>query len=237
MRRRLIVKLLAIHLAVIAFVMGVVWYSINTLAAGYFVTLMEKYNISPQPAHAMFVSSVHRYLIWASLGAVVLAAGMSFLMMRRVLAPLTRMTAISRDIAAGNFAVRVASTSRDEVGELARAFNQMAESLQKLETLRRNLVIDVAHELRTPLTNIRGYLEALIDGVLPPSADVFAMLQEETFRLVGLTEDVLQLARADAARMDLESKPTDLKEAVRLALAPFARAFAAKSVLVEVRAP
>ncbi len=72
--RHLIVKLLLVHLVVIAFVMVVVWLAIDTLAAGYFVTLMEKYNISPKPAHAMFVSAVHRYLVWACLAAVILAA-------------------------------------------------------------------------------------------------------------------------------------------------------------------
>ena len=63
MKSRLIYKLLAINLAVIGFVMAVVWLSIDTLAAGYFVELMEKYHISPEPAHAMFVSAVHRYLV------------------------------------------------------------------------------------------------------------------------------------------------------------------------------
>ena len=237
MKRHLIIKLLAINLLVIGFVMVVVWYSINTLAAGYFVTLMEKYNISPGPAHAMFVSSVHRYLIWASLGAVVLSVALSFLMMRKVLAPLTRMTAISKDIAAGNFTARVPTVTQDEVGQLARAFNQMAESLDKIQTLRRNLIIDVAHELRTPLTNIRGYLEALIEGVIPPSTDTFAMLQEETLRLVSLTEDVLQLARSDAARNDLDREPTDLRGAVNLAIAPFNRAFTQRNIRVDVQAP
>jgi signal transduction histidine kinase len=236
-RRHLIIKLLAIHLVVIAFVMVIVWVSVNTLAAGYFVTLMEKYNISPEPAHEMFVSSVHRYLIWASLGAVVLSVILSFVMMRKVLTPLTRMTTISKDIAAGNFGVRVPTVAQDEVGQLARAFNQMAESLDKIETLRRNLIIDVAHELRTPLTNIRGFLEALIDGVIPPSTETFTMLQEESLRLVGLTEDVLQLARADAARNDLNRVPTEMQEAVNLSIAPFVRAFAQKDIRVEVLAP
>jgi signal transduction histidine kinase len=207
------------------------------LAAGYFVTLMEKYNISPKPAHSMFIGAVHRYLIWASLAAVVLAAVLSFLMMRKVLAPLTRMTVISREIAAGNFAVRVPTATEDEVGQLAQAFNRMAESLEKIQNLRRNLMIDVAHELRTPLTNIRGYLEALDDGVLPPSPEIFSMLQDETLRLVQLTEDVLQLARADAARGDLHREPTDLRVEINTALEPFSRAFAQKSIRVDFRAP
>jgi signal transduction histidine kinase len=237
MKRHLILKLLAINLVVIGFVIVVVWVSINTLAAGYFVTLMEKYNISPEPAHAMFVSSIQRYLIWASLGAVALSVVLSFIMMRKVLAPLTRMTAITGEIASGNFAARVPAYSEDEVGQLARAFNQMAESLSQIQTLRRNLIIDVAHELRTPLTNIRGYLEALIDGVIPPSAETLGMLQEETLRLVGLTEDVLQLARADAARGDLQRRQIDLRAAVDLSVKPFARALTRKNVRLEIKAP
>lgn len=218
MNSRLIFKLLAINLAVIGFVMAVVWLSIDVLAAGYFTTLMEKYNISPGPAHHMFVSAVHRYLIWSCLGAVVLAVGLSFVMLRRVLGPLTRMTVTTGEIAAGNFTSRVPVESRDEVGQLSVAFNQMAESLEKIEKLRRELMIDVAHELRTPLTNIRGYLEAIHDSVLPPSQETINLLQDEALRLGALVEDVLQLARADAARTHLNKIAFDLVPAVERAL-------------------
>ncbi|MGD9189326.1 MAG: histidine kinase dimerization/phospho-acceptor domain-containing protein, partial [Desulfobacteraceae bacterium] len=200
MKSRLIYKLLAINLVVIGFVMAVVWLSIDTLAAGYFVELMDKYHISPEPAHDMFVSAVHRYLIWACLAAVVLAALLSFWMLHRALTPLTSMTVTTREIAAGEFSSRVVAKSNDEVGQLARAFNRMAESLEKIEKLRRTLMIDIAHELRTPLTNIRGYLEALDDKLVPPSQQTFDLLQSETQRLAQLVEDVLQLARADAAQ-------------------------------------
>ena len=133
-KRRLILKLLAVNLAVIAFVIIVVWLSIDTLAAGYFVTLMEKYHISPGPAHDMFVGAVRRYLLWACLAAVILAVVLSFVMMRRILAPLTRMTVVTREIAAGNFAERVPVGTQDEVGQLAQAFNRMASSLRKSKT-------------------------------------------------------------------------------------------------------
>lgn len=237
MTRRLIFKLLAVTLLVIGFVMVVVWVSIDTLAASYFVTLMEKYNISPGPAHAMFVDAVHRYLLGASLAALVLAVLLSFLLLRRVLAPLTRMTAISREIAAGDFRARVPETSRDEVGQLARAFNHMSANLEKIENLRRSLMIDVAHELRTPLTNIRGYLEALNDGVVPPSPETFNLLLEETMRLAALVEDVLQLARADAARSALERRDVDLGQALDTALETFAPAFESRAVRVRVDRP
>ncbi len=212
LKSRLIWKLLLVHVVVIGCVMVIMWWSIDTLAAGYFVTLMERYHISPGPAHAMFVDAVHRYLLWSCLAAVSLAVVLSYLLMRRVLSPLTRMTHIAREIAAGDFNGRVPASSTDEVGQLAAAFNKMAQGLEQMETLRRNLMIDVAHELRTPLTNLRGYLEALQDEVLPPSPDTLAMLHNETLRLVDLVEDVLALARADAARDTLRREPVALAE-------------------------
>jgi two-component system sensor histidine kinase BaeS len=236
-KRYLILKLLAVNLVVIGFVMVLVWAAIDTLAAGYFVTLMEKYNISPKPAHAMFVGAIHRYLLWASLAAVILSVILSYLMMRRVLAPLTQMNTITREIAAGNFALRVPAGSEDEVGQLARAFNRMSESLEKVENLRRNLMIDVAHELRTPLTNIRGYLEALNDGILPPSSRTFAMLQDETLRIVQLVEDVLQLAKADAARDNLKFETVDVGEVIRDVGHAYFQTFDERSIRVHMDMP
>jgi signal transduction histidine kinase len=228
--RYLIVKLIAVNLIVVGFAVVVVWLAIDTLAAGYFVTLMEKYHISPEPAHAMFVDSIHRYLIWAFAGAILLAVLLSYVMNRRILGPLTRMTTITGEIAAGEFSARVPVATVDEVGRLARAFNRMAENLEKIEHLRRSLMIDVAHELRTPLTNIRGYLEALNDGVLPPAPETLSLLQDETLRLVQLVEDVLALARADAAGSQLELTDVDLKAMVGNTVATFAPALTSKSL-------
>lgn len=236
MKRFLIIKLIAVNLIVVGFAVVVVWLAIDTLAAGYFVTLMEKYHISPEPAHAMFVDSIHRYLIWAFAGAIILAVVLSYVMNRRILGPLTRMTAITGEIAAGEFSARVPVATADEVGRLARAFNRMAENLEKIEHLRRSLMIDVAHELRTPLTNIRGYLEALNDGVLPPAPATLSLLQDETLRLVQLVEDVLALARADAAGSQLELTAVDLKAMVENTVATFRPAITNKSLSVNLHA-
>ena len=235
-KRYLIVKLLVVNLLVAGFAVAVVWLAIDTLAAGYFVTLMEKYHISPEPAHAMFVDSIHRYLIWALGGAIILAVILSYAINRRILDPLTRMNAVTEEIAAGQFAARGPVTTADEVGQLARAFNRMAENLEKIERLRRTLMIDVAHELRTPLTNIRGYLEALNDGVLPPAPETLTLLQGETMRLVQLVEDVLALARADAASGRLEPSTVDMKAMVENTLIPFAPAIEKKSLTVDLEA-
>jgi two-component system sensor histidine kinase BaeS len=123
------------------------------------------------------------------------------------------------------------------VGQLAGAFNAMAESLQKIENLRRTLMIDVTHELRTPLTNICGYLEALGDGVVPASDETFSLLNDETMRLVQLVEDVLDLAKADAVRGQLTCEPVDLKDALDNIIALFDRTLRQKSISLTFKAP
>ena len=232
MSRSLIWKLLGINILVIGFVIVIVWVAIDYLAAGYFMTLMEKYKISPTSSHQMFVSAVHRYLIWASLGALLLAGALSFLLMRRVLGPLRRMTEIIPRISAGDYSGQVPIVSRDEVGQLAQAFNRLAEGLRRIEQLRKTMVIDVAHELRTPLTNIRGYLEALTDGVVPPSKETLGLLQEETLRLVRLVEDILLLAKADAARTDLHRQDLQISRLILQTLEAFRPSFGAKEIQV-----
>ncbi len=233
MTKSLLWKLLGINIITIGFVIIIVWLAVDYLAADYFVALMEKYNISPTSSHQMFIDAIHRYLIWASIGALVLSLVLSFLLTRRVLAPLTRMIDVTRKIASADYSDKVPITSHDEVGQLAEAFNRMAESLQNIEQLRKTMTIDVAHELRTPLTNIRGYLEALIDGVVVPSRETFTLLHEETLRLVNLVEDILRLAKADAARATLQKIDVHIIDLIAHVLDSFRPQFEAKKITVE----
>jgi signal transduction histidine kinase len=199
---------------VIALITGIIWLAFDQLAADYFMVLMDKYMVSPTDTHRAFLTAVHRYLLWASLVALGLAFLLSYLLTRRVLRPLVQMSDASRQIAAGNFTARVEAIRGDEIGELGEAFNRMSDSLERLEQLRKSMVSDVAHELRTPLTNLRGYLEGLSDGVIPPDKATFEMLQQENLRLVNLVDDLGQLARADAARAFLDRRPIDLTDCI-----------------------
>jgi signal transduction histidine kinase len=173
---------------------------------------------------------VHRYLLWASLVALLLAFLLSYLLTRRVLRPLSQMIDASRQIAAGNFSARVDANPNDEIGELGTAFNRMGDSLEQLERLRKTMVADVAHELRTPLTNLRGYLEGLSDGVIPPDKQTLDMLQQENFRLVSLVDDLSQLARADAARAYLKRQAVDIRDCISEILTLYRMNFEEKNI-------
>ena len=236
MKTRLLWKLLGINILVVAFVISVVWLVVDYLAAGYFVVLMKKYNISPTSSHAMFIGAVHRYLIWASLAAVLLSISLSYYFMQRMLTPLTEMTRITGQIAEGDYTAHLAIKTRDEIGQLAQAFNRMAASLQRIELLRQTMVVDVAHELRTPLTNIQGYLEALADDVVPPSEETIQLLQDETHRLVRLVQGLLRLAQADASKEHLDAMQIKISEALSSVLPVFESKFAHKSLRIDLAA-
>ena len=223
-------KLMGIHLVVITAVIGLIWIAIERIAGNYFMQLMKEFHIDPVTPHKMFLHATTSTLIWTSIGAVALALVASWILTRRILRPVRRMGAIAGRIAAGDYSQRVEAVSGDEVGELAGAFNQMVCSLQRVEKLRKDLVADVAHELRTPLTNMRGYLEALRDGVLPPTPQQLASLHEEVLRLVRLVEGLHQLAIADAGIQRLRPDTVDLGSLTAHALAPFTSRFAQKAV-------
>lgn len=235
MKSRLLWKLLGINILVIGVVILIVWLAIDYLASNYFMTLMKDYNISPTDIHRMFLDATHRSLIWATVITLALAVILSFLLTKKVLAPLSQMTAITRKIAAGDYTAQARISSADEVGQLATAFNQMAASLHRVEQLRKTMVIDAAHELRTPLTNMRGYIEALRDGVMAPSKETLESLHEETLRLAKLVEDLLQLARADASRGTIRRQRIGLQDSVRQVLDLCQPKFAEKGIVVEVQ--
>ena len=236
MKQRLLWKLLLTNIVpVIGIIFVIVWLAIDKLAASYFMALMNKYEVSPTDIHQMFISAIHHYLIWASIAALFIAFILSYLLTRRVLRPLLQMTTITQEVAAGNFKARVDISSGDEVGQLGIAFNSMADSLAQVEQLRKSMVADVAHELRTPLTNLRGYLEALTDEVIPPSQETFQMLQKEILRLVTLVENLQQLARADAARAYLNREPIHLEEAISQMLELYGPNFLDKNIIVNLK--
>jgi signal transduction histidine kinase len=137
----------------------------------------------------------------------------------------------------GDLSQRVEVHSQDEIGELARAFNAMADGLARLEELRRNMVTDVAHELRTPLSNIRGYLEALQDGVVEPKPEVIDSLHEEAMLLNRLVDDLRELTLAEAGQLKLERRPVAPADLVDRALEAARAQAEAKGIALQADLP
>ncbi len=134
---------------------------------------------------------------------------------RSISQPLVNLTKATRTVAAGNLSVRVPDYYPGEMGELAVAFNAMAEDLARADDLRRNLTADVAHELRTPLSIIRGKLEGVLDGVYPATPEHLEPVLEETELLTHLVEDLRLLALAEAGQLPLEKRPMDVGDLLR----------------------
>ena len=149
---------------------------------------------------------------WLSIPVTIaLALAVTQLLAIGMIAPLRQMTEAARRMATGDYAVRVGDRSRDEVGELARAFNTMAHDLAAVDRQRRELVANVSHELRTPLTALCGVLENLVDGVAPRDPDTLATALTQAERMAGLVDDLLDLARVDAGRAPLSPRPVPLE--------------------------
>jgi signal transduction histidine kinase len=113
-------------------------------------------------------------------------------------------------MAQGEYGVRVDSVSRDEVGQLARAFNRMSAELEQVERLRRDLVANVSHELKTPISALRAHLENLLDGVEQPDRATIQIMLQQSERLSGLVDQLLELSRLEAGDVPLEIEPVPL---------------------------
>jgi len=183
------------------------------------------------------VVALARELVLPALGGFLGALALSLLLSRRIALPLHRLAAAARRFGGGDLSARVPVAGAGEIADLASEFNRMAEGLEQAQQQRQALVADVAHELRTPLTVLRGYLEALKDGVTPVDAETLAVIHGEAVQLGHLVDDLQDLAQADAAQLTLDARPCDLGELLRAVAAGFALQAAAKGVGVEVEAP
>ncbi|MFF9914412.1 sensor histidine kinase [Streptomyces sp. NPDC013457] len=147
-------------------------------------------------------------------GVVAAAIVCTLLLSRTVLRPVRALTAASRGLGEGDLGRRVPGAGKDEIAELGRSFNRMAASLQASEERQRRLVGDIAHELRTPLANLRGYLEALRDGVLEPDTELLDSLHEEVLLQQRIVDDLQDLALAEAGALTYHRGELDARELV-----------------------
>lgn len=166
--------------------------------------------------------------------AVVIALAVVQVLAHGMTSPLREMARAATRLAAGEGHEPVTATSRDEVGDLGRAFNSMAEELAETDRLRRELVANAAHELRTPIAALRAIAENLVDGVEDPDPATLADVLAQTERLQGLVEQLLDLSRLEAGVVTLERRDVDLRTTVADAVRTVTTARPGPPVTVDV---
>jgi signal transduction histidine kinase len=159
-----------------------------------------------------FLRSVNRGLIVAGAAVGLIGIVLAFAVWRQVTRPLRRLARAAGQVAEGHLDERVQVASRDELGVLARSFNDMAASLERAEAAKRQMIADISHELRTPITALRSGLEAIRDGLVEPTQESLAGLHNKTLLTARLVEDLQQLALADAGRLSIRPMHVDVRE-------------------------
>ena len=158
--------------------------------------------------------SLNRRLLWMIGGIGALALLATLVIARQVVRPVEQLQRAVQNVSNGALGEQVTPSSRDEVGQLATAFNAMSTQLARDDAMRRNMVNDVAHELRTPLTRMLCAVEAAQDGLRPTDGAVLAALHDDLTLLQRLVEDLETLALAEAGKLPLHNEPVDLAEDV-----------------------
>lgn len=172
---------------------------------------------------AAITAGVNQGILWGASASLVAAVIASYLVSGWITRPLALMADAAGKIAAGDFGQRVSHSGRDEIGRFATAFNNMAGQLQQTETLRQELLGTISHEIRTPLATIEGYMQGLMDGVVPEEPGTYELVRKEAARLSRLVTDIGRLSRLEAGAEPINPRQlvaTELVEAVATPLKP-----------------
>ena len=183
-----------------------------------------------------YLNRTNQALLYAALGAALVALGLGTILARTLTQPLRELTSAIHAMAKGNFKQHVPVKSRDELGELAAAFNQMSSDLDRLNLSRRQMTADIAHDLRSPLTVIGGYVESMRDGVLKPTPERLDTIHAEVQHLQRLVEDLRTLSQADAGELRLNRAPVAPLALLEQMAKSYNQLAAQKKVALEVQA-
>jgi two-component system sensor histidine kinase BaeS len=187
-----------------------------------------------QLGELLFIEQQAKAFFWIALLMIVLSAALAMLLAYTLGRPLKRITAAAKELAVGRYNVRLPVESGDELGQLARDFNEMAAALEQSEQARRRWIADISHELRTPLAVLRGELEALQDGIRPLTREAVDSLFGDVMRLNRLTEDLYQLALSDQGALTYRKTLTDPVATLKEDLAALMPEFNTKQLSVQL---
>lgn len=179
---------------------------------------------------------IYRSFGWALLAIFLVGAAIIYMVARYITDPLKRINSAVNRLARGDFSRRVDVKWNDEVGQLGKNFNAMADELQQQEDLRRGFVANVSHELRSPLTSIQGFAQGMMDGTIAPQDNqkYLGVIVGETRRLNKLISELLDLAQIESGKFPLNIQVFDINESLRRALIRFEEGIDRKELYVEV---
>lgn len=191
----------------------------------------------PSDVERAFLADRARDAAWVAALGMLISILPAYLLARHFARPIEAVADVSRRLAAGDYAERLPTDRRDEIGDMMRAVNGLAEALDQAEATRRRWMADTSHELRTPLAVLRAQIEAIQDGVHEANPRTLAKLHAEVLRLEKLITDLHDLARADSIGIVLHRAPLDPLEIVRDALTGFMPKLAAQRLTLDDRCP
>lgn len=183
-------------------------------SAGYVILIPRTY-YQLRPIEQDFYRSIKWMVVLGGLCAIVLAAGSGIVYSNYVTAPLLKLTRAVQNMSSKARAQQVEVVGQDEISDLAKSYNEMVESLERQELLRKNLTADLAHELRTPLAILRGNLEIMQDAQKEISSEKIASLQDEVLRITRLVTDLQELALVEAGKLKMNLQPENLQQLVQ----------------------
>jgi two-component system sensor histidine kinase BaeS len=192
---------------------------------------------TPEANDLDFLRSQYLGIAGVAAVLVLVAIGAATWLARQWTARLAEVQAATARIARGELAVRLPAARGDEIGDVMRNVNAMAESLQRMEGARRRWIADISHELRTPLSVLRGEVEAMLDGVRPTTVEAIGSLREEVLRLGSLVEDLHLLAMSDLNALPCRWAAADAFGLVRDAQRRFETRASAAGLVLSVDVP
>ncbi|HVB21968.1 MAG TPA: ATP-binding protein [Ktedonobacteraceae bacterium] len=208
---------------------------VNGQTVGYLIVSANTGGNLP-PAAQTFLDQLRNALLIVVLVVGGLGTLLAFITSRALTAPLSNLVRAARAFAARDWDCRIKVGGTKEIAEVGSAFNEMAAEIQRTETLRRNLVADIAHELRTPLTVMQGSLQALLDEVYPLERSEIATLYDESRQLIRMVDDLRELSLVDAGQLQLQLQAVEIAPILHAAAAQFAIAAEAQGVRLDVSA-
>lgn len=178
--------------------------------------------------------AVVQSILWTFVGTLLLAIVLSVSIAKRISSPLLKMKRAAEQMARGDLGVRTHVSGNDELTDLSRSLNYLAEQLHEQEQIRLMMTEDIAHELRTPLTTLKSHLQAIRDGIWDPSPNRISSCYEEVERLTHLVHDLEQLTMLDSPNFTLNRKPVEIRSVIKQSMDIVAASYMEKGVKLEL---